>query len=85
MQYKDKDILKAIREGKDHKALEALYRTLYPKIKKLVNSGVEKEEECKDILQESLLIYNSISISFDNISYGRCLKNRPGTESTAQA
>lgn len=57
MQYKDKDILKAIREGKDHKALEGLYQTLYPKIRKLVNSGDEKEEECKDILQESLLIF----------------------------
>ncbi|MFN3404157.1 MAG: RNA polymerase sigma factor [Cytophagaceae bacterium] len=57
MKFKDQDILKAIKNGNDHKALESLYRDLYPKIKKLVNSGEEAEEECKDILQESLLVF----------------------------
>lgn len=55
--YKDKDILKAIRNGEDHKALESLYRELFPKIRKLVNTTESKEEETKDILQESLLIF----------------------------
>jgi RNA polymerase sigma factor (sigma-70 family) len=55
--YKDKDILSAIRNGNDHKALEALYKSLLPKIKKIVNASYDKEEECKDILQEALLIF----------------------------
>ncbi|MFN6943945.1 MAG: hypothetical protein ACK4ND_03290 [Cytophagaceae bacterium] len=44
MKNKDPEILQAIKKGDDHKALEALYKSLFPKIKKLVNCGEEKEE-----------------------------------------
>lgn len=57
MKYTDKVILKALRNGDDHKALEALYKAVFPKIKKLVNTSNDKEEESKDILQEALLIF----------------------------
>ncbi|HEY8400013.1 MAG TPA: sigma-70 family RNA polymerase sigma factor [Cytophagaceae bacterium] len=57
MKIEDKDILKAIRSGEDHKALEALYKYLLPHIYKLVNVGKDKEEEAKDILQEAMLIF----------------------------
>jgi RNA polymerase sigma factor (sigma-70 family) len=57
VKYTDQDILKAIRNGNDHKALEALYKTMMPKVKKLVTTSLDKEEEAKDVLQEALLIF----------------------------
>jgi RNA polymerase sigma factor (sigma-70 family) len=56
---KDKDILEAIRAGnnKDRKALEEVYRFMWPRIKKMINTGTEKEENAKDVLQEALLIF----------------------------
>jgi RNA polymerase sigma factor (sigma-70 family) len=56
VKYTDKDIIKAIRKGEDHKALEALYKDVFPKIKKFI-AGSERTEEAKDILQEAMLIF----------------------------
>ena len=56
MKYNDKDIIKSIRTGQDRKALEALYKNLFPKIKKLVTGG-DRAEEAKDIFQEAMLIF----------------------------
>ncbi|MBX9853227.1 MAG: sigma-70 family RNA polymerase sigma factor [Cytophagaceae bacterium] len=56
MKYTDKDIIKAIRTGEDHKALEALYKEVFPKVKKII-TDTDKGEEAKDIFQEALLIF----------------------------
>jgi RNA polymerase sigma factor (sigma-70 family) len=56
---KDKDIIEAIKAGnnKDRKALEEVYRFMLPRIRKLINTGTEKEENAKDVLQEALLVF----------------------------
>jgi RNA polymerase sigma factor (sigma-70 family) len=56
VKYTDKDIIKAIKKGDDHKAVEALYRDVFPKIKKFI-AGNERIEEAKDIFQEAMLIF----------------------------
>lgn len=55
MQYSDQDILKALRQGDDHKALGALYKSLLPKVKRMVPEA--DKEEAKDIFQEALMIF----------------------------
>ncbi|HEY8402328.1 MAG TPA: sigma-70 family RNA polymerase sigma factor [Cytophagaceae bacterium] len=57
MKTKDQEVLQSLRQGNDRKALEALYKSVYPKIKKLVNEGKDQEEEAKDIMQEALLVF----------------------------
>ena len=57
MNSKDQDILRSIKNGDDRKALEQIYKSMLPKIKKLVNVGTEREEDAKDILQEALLVF----------------------------
>jgi RNA polymerase sigma factor (sigma-70 family) len=56
VKYTDKDIINAIKKGEDHKALEALYKDVLPKIKKFI-VGTERIEEAKDIFQEAMLIF----------------------------
>jgi RNA polymerase sigma factor (sigma-70 family) len=57
LKHKDKDILNAIKNGKDREAIEEIYKAMLPKILKLVNTGAEKEEDAKDVLQEALLVF----------------------------
>ncbi len=57
MKSKDQDIIRSIKNGDDRKALEDIYKSMLPKIKKLVNVGAEREEDAKDILQEALLVF----------------------------
>ncbi|HEY8400011.1 MAG TPA: sigma-70 family RNA polymerase sigma factor [Cytophagaceae bacterium] len=57
MKTKDKKIINAIRSGEDHKALETLYKCMLPHIIRMVNTGSDREETAKDILQEAMLIF----------------------------
>lgn len=57
MSLKDSEILNAIRTGKDDKSLEALYDSLFPKIRSHIRKNKGNEEEAKDIFQDALLIF----------------------------
>lgn len=57
MLKRDQDIINSIRGGHDQKALNVLYKSLLPKIKKIVGLHTESEEEAKDLFHDALLIF----------------------------
>lgn len=57
MLKRDLDIINAIKSGQDQKALQVLYKSLLPKIKKIVGLYTEAEEEAKDLFHDALLIF----------------------------
>ncbi len=57
MLKRDLDIINAIKSGQDQKALQVLYKSLLPKIKKIVGLHTEAEEEVKDLFHDALLIF----------------------------
>jgi RNA polymerase sigma factor (sigma-70 family) len=54
---RDLDIINSIRTGQDQKALNVLYKSLLPKIKKIIGLHTEAEEEAKDLFHDALLIF----------------------------
>lgn len=57
MLKRDLDIINAIRGGQDQKALNVLYKSLLPKIKRIIGLHTEAEEEAKDLFHDALLIF----------------------------
>lgn len=57
MLKRDLDIINSIRTGQDQKALNVLYKSLLPKIKKIIGLHTEAEEEAKDLFHDALLIF----------------------------
>jgi RNA polymerase sigma factor (sigma-70 family) len=55
--YSDKEVLEAIRSGKDDLVLKYLYKTLLPRIKKYIISNSGDENDAKDIFQDAVMIF----------------------------
>ncbi len=53
----DKQILDAIKAGKDDKALNELYSDLYPKIESFILKNGGDKDEAADIFQDAVLIF----------------------------
>lgn len=54
---KDKDILQAIREGKDSEALSYLYKATLKKVRNYIIKNSGNKEEADDIFQEAIMIF----------------------------
>ncbi len=57
MQYTDKEILNAIRAGKEDSALAFLYKKVLPKIKHYILGNSGNEDEAFDIFQDAMLVF----------------------------
>lgn len=53
----EKEILKAIRSGDNHLALEYLYKDILPRVKKMILRNNGSEEEARDIFQDTVLVF----------------------------
>ncbi len=53
----DNQIIEAIREGRDDKALNKLYTEIYPKIENFITKNGGDEDEAADIFQDAVLIF----------------------------
>lgn len=57
MALKDREILENIAKGQDNEALSTLYRISLPKIRKYILSNSGREEDVKDIFQDTIVIF----------------------------
>lgn len=57
MAFKDKEILENIARGRDNEALAAIYKLSLPKIRKYILSNNGKEDDVKDIFQDTIVIF----------------------------
>ena len=53
--FSDQEILSLIEQGNEERALEHLYKTLLPKVKKLTNKYRVRDLDAYDVFQESIL------------------------------
>jgi RNA polymerase sigma factor (sigma-70 family) len=57
MENRDQQIFEDIRAGKDDKALAEIYKRSLPRIRKYILSNSGKEEDVKDIFQDTMVIF----------------------------
>lgn len=57
MAFSDEQILNSIKKGGDNKVLTYLYKTYFPRVKKLVVSNCGKQEDAEDIFQEAIVAF----------------------------
>lgn len=67
----DQEILKAIRNGQDKKAIEFLYATILPKVKKHVCANSGSLDDAYDVFQDAVMAFYRLVISerFDDSKY----------------
>jgi RNA polymerase sigma factor (sigma-70 family) len=59
--FNDRDIVEAVKSGKNDWVLNNLYREILPRIKKLITSNSGTEDDAKDIFQDAVLVfYNQV-------------------------
>jgi RNA polymerase sigma factor (sigma-70 family) len=70
-QLSDTEILQAIKQGRDNEALEYLYGSLLPKVKKHICNNSGSLEDAYDVFQDSVMAMYSLIIAskFDNEKY----------------
>lgn len=70
-QLSDQEILQAIRKGQDSVALEFLYATLLPKVKKHVCSNSGNLDDAYDVFQDGVMVFYRLVIGgkFDHNKY----------------
>lgn len=70
VEYTDKDVLKAIREGNDDKALRYLYSKVLPRIRRYIMQNSGSEDDARDVFQDAVLIF------YKHVKLGRFDENK---------
>jgi len=63
VQIRDKEIITAIKEGKDDKVLNELYQGILPKVTSYIRNNSGSEEEAFDIFQDAVLCFFKLVIN----------------------
>lgn len=71
MNYTDKEILVAIREGKDKEVVKSLYTNILPNIEHFICSNSGSKDEAFDVFQDAIMIFYKqvINGQFDESKY----------------
>lgn len=57
MQYTDKELIAALKNGNDDPVLAFLYKEVLPKVKHYIKNNKGNEDEAKDIFQDAVIIF----------------------------
>lgn len=63
MQIKDKEIITAIKKGKDDKVLNRLYQEILPKVSSFIRNNSGSDDEAFDVFQDAVMAFYKLVVT----------------------